>query len=197
MRDQVANKSMTLTSTGTCPSCGRPSTPYGCRDVPMGWWCIATGLKEDSSRWILPTRDPLTEAEQRTADAFAGPIADAERAVDEAMEWHAAAEQAHHRALLKARRAGVKDVSALVPLNSNDAHLMSSPLVTPEQREDAAEEERLARLERADAKETLSRARVDLTGISQRRDWAMGEARGTKTASKPRRSWLARVTRIA
>lgn len=196
MRDPVANKAVTMTSTGTCPSCGRPSTPYGCRDVPRGWWCLAAGLKEDPSRWILPSQDPLSEAEQRTADAYAGPIADAERAVDEAMEWHAAAEQAYGRAVWAARKAGVTDLPMLVPFGPSAVYAPASR-VTPEQREEAAEVAQEAQVELADAAEALSRARAALTGIGLRRDAATRQARLSKRATKPRRSWLPRLGRTA
>lgn len=48
------SSSKQATSEDLCPSCGQPRSPSACRVVPMGSWCVQSGLKEDVARTRLP-----------------------------------------------------------------------------------------------------------------------------------------------
>lgn len=115
-----------MKTTDTCPRCGRPEDPDGCRDAQLGWYCIVGGLQMDTRRIVAPrvlpyNPDPVPAAEQAVLDEYAGPIGQAQAAVDQAQEEWTAAVQAVHQATLNAASAGVScnvlNVTVLDPHN--------------------------------------------------------------------------------
>lgn len=42
-----------------CPRCGQATSPYRCRDVRDGWFCVQWGLQYDQARLLVPTPDPV------------------------------------------------------------------------------------------------------------------------------------------
>lgn len=83
-----------------CQYCGRPLSDYGCRPVPMGFWCLMVGLKQDPRTIIGPAPDPLkqiveeTREVKRAAETYERKVAEADKATS---AWEQAA-LAHYRA---------------------------------------------------------------------------------------------------
>lgn len=93
MRTQVENKAAAAATGYECPQCGQVDR-YGCREVPMGWFCIQDGLKVDSTRLVGATPDPTAQkvADDPRVKAARVAVAEARAAYDEADEtWTAAA----------------------------------------------------------------------------------------------------------
>lgn len=79
-----ANKAMRgPTENGRCPVCRRTGA---CRSVSLGFWCQQDGLIEDTSRRIVPERDPVSVAVHAdpTVLAASAVAEDRQRVVDAA-----------------------------------------------------------------------------------------------------------------
>jgi hypothetical protein len=111
MRTPAENKGTTApgTTPRTCPLCTRPVSHYGCRHVPLGWFCLADGLKIDPEGVIHPTPDPVGKREQEVIEQFAPLLAEAGSDVDAALEAYTQAQRAHSEAVLACAEAGVQD----------------------------------------------------------------------------------------
>jgi hypothetical protein len=100
----------------TCPRCGRESTEYGCRSVPLGWWCLSAGLAQDPATFLHPSvaADPAATdpAVKRAREEEATARADFERA--DARWVDCVAE--HRAAELKTRTGPLYFTADLTPL---------------------------------------------------------------------------------
>ncbi|MEV4183100.1 hypothetical protein AB0J28_16880 [Streptosporangium canum] len=148
-----------------CRHCRRPvGHKVGhCRPTNDGhWWCwTKSTIVYDPSKLIGPTPAPIGEAEQAVIDSYAPRIADAQKAVDEALATYTVAQQTHHAVLSEAQEIGVFSQQVGIPLKPGT------------QRREATHAQRLAmqrRLELLYQGETemsarLSAARVELNRL--------------------------------
>jgi hypothetical protein len=86
-----------------CPQCGRQSTEYGCRPVPLGWWCLSAGLAQDPASFIHSTRDPDPAATDPAAAKARSDEAAAQRDYDQAESVWVDTVAEHRAAELKIR----------------------------------------------------------------------------------------------
>ncbi len=150
-------------------------------------------------------RDPTadwTPAQRQTHEAFEPLLEDAGRQLDEAMETHAAAQQAHAAALLRAQVLGVSQVA--------EGMMIVRPLGAPPTEEMRPRNDAEARAGREEAREAaqealdtvrdaeahLGRARAAYYTLAARRDTAVARAVMTGEAGKPRSSTAALLERI-
>jgi hypothetical protein len=91
-----------MTTTGTCEFCGRLLSDFGCRPVPLGFWCLAAGLQQDPRTILAQSPDPMkaaVEQDRRVRSAQAGYDKAMSRADQARAEWervvaaHAAADR--------------------------------------------------------------------------------------------------------
>jgi hypothetical protein len=182
---------------GTCPRCGRDVEPWGCREHRGGWWCLADGLISGGAIFRDRTAD-WTPAQRETYDAFAPELEEAGRRVDEAMEAHAAAQAAHHAALIRGQLLGVRETDGGVIILPNGGGPLQGerPRSDPESVAAQAEARETAEDTRADlteAEHTLTRARSAYYTLAARRDAAVARAVMTGESGKPRMSALERI----
>jgi hypothetical protein len=96
-----------------CERCNRPLSPYGCRVVPLGTWCLQYGLAQDPRTIITSVQPdplrPLVEQDPRVKQA-ARDLANAQADFNQAdAAWRSAAQ-----ANVDARRRLVRDKQDLV-----------------------------------------------------------------------------------
>jgi hypothetical protein len=135
-----------------CPQCGRQSTAHGCRPVPLGWWCLASGLTQSPESYIHPTvEEDRAASDPATAKARSEEAA-AQRAFDEADEQWVDSVAAARACELKARSGPALYAADMSP-------------IMPDR--DTGEERRLrdreaeARVDRERAASALVRARTE------------------------------------
>jgi hypothetical protein len=97
-RDKMATTPEVTEETPRCEHCGRPLSDYGCRAVPMGFWCLMAGLIQDPRTIIAPSEDPrkaLVETDPQVMKAKAEYQVAAEEAERVRLEWEGVAAVAH------------------------------------------------------------------------------------------------------
>lgn len=83
---------MSKTPENICNRCGGPRTAWGCRSVPLGEYCVVTGLAEDPSRVRPgPEADPRIEQNPEVRAAAAVWAAAVRREVEATARWEEAA----------------------------------------------------------------------------------------------------------
>lgn len=107
------------TAKDRCEHCGRPvgNEVEQCRQVRSGWYCWMRGLIFDVSSAIMPTADPIGEAEQAVLDEYAPHLAAAQKAVDDGLASYTLAQQAHRAGLFEGAEINVGPL--LIPPSKN------------------------------------------------------------------------------
>ncbi|GAA2448539.1 hypothetical protein [Streptomyces macrosporus] len=168
MRKAAENKAFGRAA--KCPRCGRARTDFGCRTVRIGEYCMTDGLYEYADGYLVyPTYDPPGPSEGAAMVEWAGPVADAEKAVDEALNEFTAAQAAWLAALQDAQAAGV-DTASFV-MRTDGAVPVRRVSARERAKLAAAEEQAKERLDGAEA--VLARVRDKLSRLERKREIAV------------------------
>lgn len=154
-----------------CPSCGVRDR---CHAVQLGWFCFQRGLIEDRSRWVHPTKDPLSPSEERVYARFRRSIAGAAEAEEVARRAFDAAHDAWSIA-------HIDQQAEFTQARDSVRFTADGRIVVPDGSPYAAAKERAAELwdERETAGAALTKARVRHAKFLRLRENALVVARAT------------------
>lgn len=168
MRLMPENKARTAGE--RCPHCRRPvgDGVEMCRPAPAGWWCWQNGLIYDPSKFVEPTPDPISPAEQEVIDEWSPKVAEAAKVVDAALVIFTAVQGDHRHTWEQAIEVGVTTVGSSGMAVQNLAMRVRPATESERRKRTKAVEASKIRMEKATAK--LMGARRTLQRLEDRLD---------------------------